>query len=88
MSRSSTVEVRRLDRDGNDALVGTLHLEGGRIVPAPADSPLLQRILETEVRLSGGERTTAADDPERFLEVLHLHYKSPYLRATRSVQRE
>lgn len=73
------VQVHTL-KQGRDVPVGTIALEGNEYVLDPDDSLILNNLLETVMVSRDGQRIDS--DSDKFLEVLHEQYRSPYLRVT------
>jgi hypothetical protein len=80
-----SVEIHKLDKDGNDMLAGTIWYDGKGFRQDPP-SKLLTNILAEPILLmtaNGPRKCYAAREPELFLSALFVELKSPYLRATR-----
>lgn len=75
------VEIRKIDKDGNDVSEGTITFDGKGYCLEPADSRLLHRILNAPIH---GKHGIILDKsrPRDFLRNLCRQYKSAYLRAT------
>ncbi len=75
------VQILGLTKTG-DKLLGQLVWDGKAIKAQPADSRLLQSILEDRIIAPGGKARLTAADGMTFLEALRFNYHSAYLRAT------
>lgn len=79
------VTIYEMGRDKKAKACGTIKLQDDKLVCDPADDLMLQEILTTSAR---GDKyspahISATDDPVKFLDNLHFHYRSPYLFASK-----
>ena len=69
-------------RQGEDAVIGTFLLSRGEVLCQPPGDEMMEEIRDTVLLdPATGEGVDAEDDPERWLELLPLTYRSAYLRA-------
>lgn len=80
------VEIHTLSTRGRPKLAGVLELRGASIelLPEPGFEAMLENVVrEAAFRTPGGEaRVHAHTEPALWLEHLHTHLRSPYLRAS------
>jgi hypothetical protein len=81
------VDIHGLEK-GEDKKYGTLILEDGAIRCDPADSKLLNSIMEDRIVGKEWKKISAEDNPDEWMEMLHTHYKSAYMRATKAQEVE
>jgi len=75
-----TVEFYSYSNGENEEKVGSITLKDGKL---EAEGVVANNALQFAIRDSrNGESVTAQSDPQRFLELLHEEYSSPYTWAT------
>ena len=78
------VEIHTLTDEGKPELVGTLILQGDKVVISPPGEAVLEHLIETtRIRHPGtGDWHTAHETPAEWLSSLHSHLRTPYLSAS------
>jgi hypothetical protein len=75
-----TVEVHRTLDGGKDELVGTISLDGGKLVCKPDTPGLRAHLWPLAVYVDGKPRKIdPVKEPRAWLENAHLEFRSPYL---------
>lgn len=78
------VEIHSITDEGKPELVGTLILQGDRVVTSPPGEPVLEHLIETARFRHPGmdDYHTAHESPAEWLSGLHTHLRTPYLSAS------
>lgn len=74
------VTVRNI-RGGEDNVAGTIEWTDKGWIITPGSSRLLYNLLADGVRI--GDKEWTSEEGDRYLEVLHAMYDSPYLRVSK-----